>query len=198
VLRRASLRESSLPELFEGIKGRRHSAGRRFDPARASRRKIPPALSAPSSVAITGVGVIAVTALAISSWQLAHSSHAQPRTVTLPAGGVAGNTVTHTEQAPATTPLAPAKPTARLAKLVLAAARGDCWLEVRASFPAGKTLFVGILEEGQSLRFAQKRLWLAFGAGAYLDVTLNGRRVESFPSGTATVMVTAKGVKGPL
>jgi hypothetical protein len=66
------------------------------------------------------------------------------------------------------------------------------------SSATGKLLFAGNLEQGKSIRFTKKRLWVAFGAGANLDVTLNGRRVESFPTGTAAVVVTAKGVSPPV
>ena len=83
-------------------------------------------------------------------------------------------------------------------KLVLTAARGDCWLEARVSSATGKLLFAGTLEQGRSIRLTRSRLWVAFGAGANLEVTLNGRRVESFPTGTAAVRVTAKGVSPPM
>jgi uncharacterized protein DUF4115 len=79
-------------------------------------------------------------------------------------------------------------------ELVLKAARGDCWLEVRAGSKSGELLFFGTLARGKSLPFQRSRLWLAFGAGSNLDVTVNGQRIENFPSGTTTATVTLKGV----
>jgi len=79
-------------------------------------------------------------------------------------------------------------------ELVLKAARGDCWLEVRAGSKSGELLFFGTLARGKSLPFRRNRLWLAFGAGSNLDVTVNGEPVENFPSGTTTATVTTKGL----
>jgi hypothetical protein len=90
---------------------------------------------------------------------------------------------------PAAAPTESAQP-----QLVLKAARGDCWLEVRAGSASGKLLFFGTLTRGKSLPFRRDRLWLAFGAGANLDVLVNGQRVENFPRGTTTATVTAKGL----
>ncbi len=83
------------------------------------------------------------------------------------------------------------------ARLVVHAARGDCWLEVRAGSRGGRVVYAGTLAHGRTLRVARARLWVAFGAGAHLDVTLNGKQVASFPSGTAAVVVTADGVGEP-
>jgi hypothetical protein len=148
----------------------------------------------PSTIAIAVVGIVAVSALTTSLWQLAHSDSSQTVTVAA-AGGVLGSTatVTVTEQAPAArAPVRERK--AGPVRVGLTTARGDCWLEARAESPAGRLLFAGLLEAGRSLRFVQRRLWLAFGAGGNLDVTLNGRPVESFPTGTAAVTITAQGV----
>lgn len=140
-----------------------------------------------------------MSALVISLWQLVDAGDG-PQTVTVAtAGGVLGSatTVTVTEQAPPAARLPMPEPKARPARLTVTAARGDCWLEVRARSQAGTLLFAGLLGEGRSLRFVKRRLWLAFGAGANLDVTLNGRRIEGFPTGTAAVTITAQGVGPP-
>lgn len=83
----------------------------------------------------------------------------------------------------------PARP-----KLIVRAARGDCWLEIRADSPSGKLLFFGTLTRGKSIPFRRTRLWLAFGAGSNLDVIVNGRRVDNFPNGTATATLTTQGL----
>jgi Domain of unknown function (DUF4115) len=144
------------------------------------------------------VAIIAITALVLSVWQLVRSDGAPtargPETATARATKPAGVA----KRAPAAGTPATRTPAPALTKLVLTAARGDCWLEARVGSGTGKLLFAGNLEQGRSLRLAKRRLWLAFGAGPNLEVTLNGRRVESFPTGTAAVIVTAKGVSAPV
>jgi RodZ C-terminal domain len=83
------------------------------------------------------------------------------------------------------------------ARLVLSAARGACWLEVRARAKTGRVLYAGTLAQGGAVAFTRRRLWLAFGAGGNLDATLNGRAVDRFPAGTAAVAVTARGIGRP-
>jgi hypothetical protein len=197
VRRRASLRRGSVADLFEATEGRE----RRLKWGRFLGRgpPLPPsyALVGRLVVALGLVAIIAVTALVLSVWLLVRTDGEQTT-------GVLGTVTARVTASPETAERAPAagKPSAtRLAsapaKLHLTAARGDCWLEVRASSATGKLLFTGNLEQGRSIRLTKRRLWVAFGAGANLDVTLNGRRVESFPTGTAAVVVTAKGVGPP-
>jgi hypothetical protein len=50
-----------------------------------------------------------------------------------------------------------------------------------------------MLEQGRSLRFAGKRLWIRLGAPSNLEASLNGERVR-LPDDTANVVVTAAGV----
>jgi uncharacterized protein DUF4115 len=153
---------------------------------------MPPGAMHALVVAVSLVGIIATTALVLSIWQLARSNGtetARPQeTVTVRATQPTDVAETPPARRPAAAP----------ARVVLTASRGDCWLEARVGSAAGTLLFAGNLEQGRSLRLAKRRLWLAFGAGANLEVTLNGRRVESFPTGTAAVLVTAKGISGPM
>jgi len=51
-----------------------------------------------------------------------------------------------------------------------------------------------MLEEGQSLRFAGKRLWLRLGAPSNLEASVNGE-LASLPEDTANVVATAAGVR---
>jgi hypothetical protein len=83
---------------------------------------------------------------------------------------------------------------ARPATLVLTAAQGPCWLSVHLGSRAGRNLHEGTLEQGQSLRFAAKRLWIRLGAPSNLEASLKGARV-SLPDDTANVVVTAAGVR---
>jgi uncharacterized protein DUF4115 len=78
---------------------------------------------------------------------------------------------------------APARPT-----LILSAARGDCWVEVRAGSPSGEALYAGTLATGRSLRFNRPKLWLRLGAASNVDVIVNGRP-SSVPSGTVELTV---------
>jgi cytoskeleton protein RodZ len=83
-----------------------------------------------------------------------------------------------------------------LAKLVLTAEAGDCWLSVRAGGAQGEQLYIGTLEQGQKQMFTRKRLWLQVGQPAALKVTLNGFRVADFPAESgAVVVVTASGIR---
>jgi hypothetical protein len=170
------LRGSFLEELFrateEGPPGEER--------ARALRSR-----TSPSVVAALGlVALLALAALVLSAWALMRN---EAQTV-----AVSTRDVTTT-----VTTAAPAEPAATVApvRLAVTAARGDCWIDARAGSAAGKGIFAGTLTQGHSLRFRRKRLWLSVGAGANLDVRLNGRRVADFPSGTATVLVTARGVR---
>ena len=86
---------------------------------------------------------------------------------------------------------------ATTAKLILTAARGDCWVAVRSGGPEGELLFSGTIAYGSTERFVGRRLWLEFGAAPAenLNVKLNGRRVRSFPVDEPVVIVTPKGVR---
>jgi cytoskeleton protein RodZ len=85
---------------------------------------------------------------------------------------------------------------ARRARLVLTAARGDSFVQVRNGGVTGRLLYEGTLEEGQTQRFVKsRRLWLDLDDPETLNATLNGRRLRNFPTEPAVVLVTAKGVR---
>jgi cytoskeleton protein RodZ len=86
---------------------------------------------------------------------------------------------------------------ATAAKVVLTAARGDCWVAVRSGGPEGELVFSGTIAYGSTERFAGRRLWLEFGAAPSqnLNVKLNGKRVRNFPVGEPVVIVTPNGVR---
>jgi transcriptional regulator with XRE-family HTH domain len=79
--------------------------------------------------------------------------------------------------------------------LTLVAARGDCWLSVRAGDRAGAVLWEGMLYQGQSRRFSQRSVWIRMGAPWNLDVRLNGKQVRTLPTVTANLLVTGAGAK---
>ena len=74
--------------------------------------------------------------------------------------------------------------------LVVRALEGDSWMEVRSGSVAGRLLYNGTLERGQSKPFRGRRLQLALATPENVVVRLNGNRV-SLPAGT-TFVVTAR------
>jgi hypothetical protein len=114
-----------------------------------------------------------------------------------PADPLIGTTpdTTSVSETTETTAAAPRTPKARKARLVLAAAHGPSWMEVRAGSVNGETLYEGTLELGQTQRFTAKRLWINLGSPANLRVRLNGREARDFPTTSAVVLVTAKRVR---
>lgn len=78
------------------------------------------------------------------------------------------------------------------ARLVVRAANGSSWMEVRAASPAGKLLYSGTLEQGQRKTFRGGALQLALAEPDNIVVRVNGNVVE-LPAGT-TFVVTAKKV----
>jgi hypothetical protein len=79
--------------------------------------------------------------------------------------------------------------------IVVRATRGDSWLEARLDTQTGAIRFRGNLAEGETLRLNGLRFWLRIGAGENLDVLLNGKRARNLPAGTATVVVTGRGLE---
>jgi hypothetical protein len=85
---------------------------------------------------------------------------------------------------------------APLARLVLTAARGDSYVQVRAGGVNGRLLWEGTLEQGQTQRFTRyARLWLDLDDPQNLNAKVNNRRLKNFPTQPAVVLVTAKGVR---
>jgi hypothetical protein len=84
--------------------------------------------------------------------------------------------------------LARAKPKPSRTTLILAATRGDCWVEVRAGSATGEALYAGTLSSGSSLRFNRPKLWLRLGAASNVDIVVNGRP-SSVPPGTVELVL---------
>ncbi|HXF98135.1 MAG TPA: DUF4115 domain-containing protein, partial [Gaiellaceae bacterium] len=70
---------------------------------------------------------------------------------------------------------AASRPEAAAVRIALVAARGDCWLLVRAGSARGRVLYEGTLRHGDTIRFRRERLWLRLGAPWNVDVRLDGR-----------------------
>jgi cytoskeleton protein RodZ len=78
----------------------------------------------------------------------------------------------------------------RRVNLVVRAIRGDSWMEVRSGSVAGRLLYNGTLERGQTKEYDGRRLQLALEKPRNVVVLLNGNRVR-LPEGSAFV-VTAR------
>ena len=89
------------------------------------------------------------------------------------------------------------RPPAR-AQVRLTAARGDCWLSVRAGSRDGRVLYEGMVATGDSQRFVGRRFWIRMGAPWNLDVSLNKRPVRTLPRQTSNVLVTRAGLRPAL
>jgi cytoskeleton protein RodZ len=147
-------------------------------------------------VVVALAGIVAVTILVVVAWKFGSSASSTSADL-LTDTGLAGTTTQQTSTGTGTTSAGQssnAKP--KPAKLVLAAASGDCWLQVRARSANGELLYEGTLQQGQTQRFVKwRRLWIQLGAPAYLTARLNGHRVRDFPDSPSIVAVTAKGVR---
>jgi hypothetical protein len=142
-------------------------------------------------VVIALAGIVAVTVLVLVGLREAGADpENEPPIVPATTGQTTQESATETTGGSA--PAAEQTRPVRRAKLVLTAARGDCWMQVRAGGVNGKLLFEGTVEQGQTQRFVKyKRLWLEIGAPGNLNAKLNGRRVQNWPTRSAVVVVTA-------
>jgi cytoskeleton protein RodZ len=141
-------------------------------------------------IAVALAGIVAVTLLVVVAWRIGSEP---TRDVPL------ANSPTTTPQAGVRGAQSGSKKAvgkARLARLVVRAADGDCWLQIRVGSGGGNLLYEGTLEQGQALRFARKRLFMVVGAGENLDARVNGKAIE-LPSDDS-VVVGPKGVRRAL
>lgn len=146
-------------------------------------------LPMPDRRALTMVGAAGgLLLIALVAW---HGGEGQERMPPLPTSSVAA--------AKKTIPQRPAAPrpvvVPRAGRLVLAAARGDCWLSVRAGSRAGRVLYEGLLQEGATVGVSGTRLWLRVGAPWNLAASWNGRPLAGLPADTGNVVVTRDGVQ---
>ena len=132
------------------------------------------------ALALVLVAIAVITVAVIGSWRFA------------PGGGSAGSSAGKPASSPPASP--PAATVVPLARLALHA-RGTTWIEVHNASPAGRLLFQGTLQRGDSKSFSGSRLWLNVGSPAKLTATVNGWAVI-LPGRTApkVMVVTASGV----
>ena len=126
-----------------------------------------------SRIAVAALLAIAiVTALVIAAWRF---------------GGASG------EPVPGLATQTPSSPSASAGRtrLVVSAAQGSSWMEVRSVSSAGKLEYRGTLQRGQAKSFVGTRFHLTLGRPASVTVRVNGRRVE-LPRGHGFVVTSRK------
>jgi cytoskeleton protein RodZ len=153
----------------------------RFAPAEEPAGAMPVRIQRPRRLARWLVVVPVALILALIGWQATRSSphHAAPPPATTT------QIVKQLKVAP------PSKP--KVARLMLVASRGRCWVEVRRGSVNGAIVFLRTLEQGDTARLHGVRLWVRFGAPWNVDATVNGKSVQ-LPSALGNVVVTASGV----
>jgi cytoskeletal protein RodZ len=165
----------------------------RFEASRPAPPPQPKRAVSLTSLDLRAAAVVSVAALlaaaGVLAWRFDDGPEEKTRSLVFP-------------RPPAATTTAPAPPAKRgrdgtpaLARLVVTASRGDCWLSVRAGSRDGRVLYEGMLREGDSLRVARTRLWVRMGAPWNLEARLNGRALRGLPGDTGNVFVTRAGVR---
>jgi cytoskeletal protein RodZ len=130
--------------------------------------------------ALTAIAVM--TALVIAAWKFSAGSNRSPISAS-PTPGQAARSHGAKPRASATR-----------ASLLVAAAHGDCWLEVHAGSAGGRLLYQGTLQQGQSQRFVARRLWVNASVPGNLSVKLNGEFVSIGSRAAVVVLITANSI----
>jgi hypothetical protein len=86
-------------------------------------------------------------------------------------------------------------PSKAVTLLVVVAARGSSWIEARRGSATGRQLYAGTLAQGKVLRLQGPRLWVRFGALAYVDLRLDDKAVLLAHTGTVNALFTPAGIR---
>jgi hypothetical protein len=76
------------------------------------------------------------------------------------------------------------------------AARGECWVAVRAGSGDGRTLYQNVLAAGHTIRFSAPRLWVRLGDAANVDLRVNGKAVDTLSQDTLEFLASPRGLVG--
>jgi transcriptional regulator with XRE-family HTH domain len=125
---------------------------------------------------VLGMTLIAV-AVAVLAWKFGGASPTSP---------AAHTPAAHAARTPVRKVVAVAPEKTPAPKLLVVSASGRCWVPVRAGSANGAVVYEGTLEPGQSQRFAQRPLWIRFGAPWNVNVRLDGKAV-ALPDTTGPV-----------
>ncbi len=109
------------------------------------------------------VVIVLVTALVIAAWKFGNPNTQKVQGLSSPK-----TTLTKTHAAPAV--------------IVVKAARGASFVEIRSRSRFGKQLFRGTLSRGEAQRFGARALWLSLTSPKNVVVTVFGRRL-TIPAG---------------
>jgi cytoskeleton protein RodZ len=112
-------------------------------------------------IILTLVAIGVVTALVIAAWRF----------------GSDGSSESTARPSPESAKPTRTAVTPRTRSFVVRAASGSSLLEVHAGSAVGKLVYHGTLEQGESQRFTQPRLWLNVGSPEHLVFTFKGRPV---------------------
>jgi Helix-turn-helix domain len=148
------------------------------------RRSAPPARGVHVQsrvVLLTLLGIGAVTALVIVAWTRGEPESRQPAGL--------GSAAPSSTNAPK-----PATPT-NLARLIVTAKRGNCWLQVHRGSATGRILYQGTLERGQKKLFTGRQLWITLDRPENLGIVLNGRSRRLPVGGVKTLIITPQGIR---
>jgi cytoskeleton protein RodZ len=149
----------------------RYVAGEEESPLRTrrvpeGRRQRPRPRRESRLAAIAVTAIVIVTALVIAAWKFGGPSEPKVQGVNLPAA---------------------ATPSAVAQGVSVTATKGASFMEVRAGSAAGKPLYRGTLERGQTKRFASRKLSLSVASPWNVLVRVGGVRVQVPRSGRLTV-----------
>lgn len=136
------------------------------------------------AVLIALAAIVAITVLVIAAWQLGtggggDGGAADPTSVTVLEPTDAATTA-GADGAPATVDVR------------IAARRGPSRVEARQGSAAGKLLFEGQVEKGETITVRGTKVWLFVAKPR--NVSVNGRRLVDLAPGPATVVVTPLGI----
>ena len=162
----------------------RFVVGEEESPARPRRSAPPPRGVHVQSrvVLLTLLGIASVTALVIVAWTRGEPQKQEPVGL--------GSTPVQTQRVVQ-------RPTVKrnLARLIVMAKRGNCWLEVHSGSATGRILFQGTLEFRQRKLFTGRTLWITLDRPENLGTILNGHSRRLPSGGVKTLIVTSRGIR---
>ncbi len=138
-----------------------------------------------AAAAVLGVLIAVAVASALSG----PSSSPRPAT-----GAGRPASLNHTTPSPGTASrTAPPRPA--LTRMAAVAARGPCWILVRAGSATGPIVYQGTLQKGSAVRLTRRRLWVRLGAPSSLDLRINGRLISGLTGvSPVNLLLTPRGV----
>lgn len=186
--------EAELAKLRRDPKGTPAGRGPAGSPpapgARSSASRVLRWIAMALSALITAAVVVAALAILAGFW-----SPADGGTDPADAGGTPAPRAAPAAPAAAGAPPETSGASGSTASVTISAGQGRSWLEVRRGSADGRQLHYAMLESGQSRSFTAPRLWLRFGIGENIAITVDGEPVEDLPALAAKAVVTPDGFR---